>query len=113
MKRRILSDYLGHLRKAASPGAGMQLSGVVPGELHTSTRHTCCLVHVERDEDVDVNKSCWKDFKTPHFMKFSQQNLAISLRNISEGQHLSICPTWMGTAAQARDSRAVCCNALG
>jgi len=33
VKRRILSDYP---RKAASPEAGVQLSGVIPGELRTS-----------------------------------------------------------------------------
>lgn len=91
----------------------MQFSGVIPGELRTSTRHTRCVFHLERNEAVDVDKSCWKDFRTPHLMQFSQQNLGTSLKNVSEGQHLSICPSWMGTVTQVRDSRAVCCNALG
>lgn len=113
MKRRILSDYLGHLRQAASPRAGAQLSGVIPGELRTGTRHSRCLFHTERDEAVDVGRSCWKDFRTLRFMQSSQQNLGMSLKNGSEGHQLAVCPTWMETAAQARVSRAVCRDVLG
>lgn len=113
MKRRMLSDYLGHLRQAASPGAGAQLSGVILGELRTSTRHAGCLFHTERDEAVDVGRSRWKDFRTLRFMQLSQQNSGTSLKNGSEGHQLSVCPTWMGTAAQARVSRAVCRDVLG
>lgn len=80
MKRRILSDYLRHPRKAASPGVGVRLCGVIPGELHTSTRHTRCLLHREWDEAAGVDKSCWKDLKTPHFMQFSKQSLGTSLK---------------------------------
>lgn len=72
MKRRVLSDYLGHAGKAASAAAGVQLPGVIPGELRTSTRHTRCLFHVEQDEAVDVDRSCWKDFKTPRFVQFHE-----------------------------------------